>query len=654
MTNLQPGSAAKPHGLVDHDNPWPGLIPYTEADKSFFFGRSQEIEALLVRVKRKRTAVLYAASGVGKSSLLEAGLYPRLRAENYLPISLRMDFSTHSAPFVDQLLDAIQRSARKAGIEAPAHRDGDGAWEYFHRPNADFWNTRNRPQIPILVFDQFEEFFTLGRRSSDIEKRCETILDSIADLAEGSPPQSLQRKLDENPELAKSYVFGQHNYKILIALREDYLPDMEPLQARISDIAFNRFRLKRIDGNSALEVVDQAPHLIDTAVAEEVVRFVAAVDDSELPFEDFEIEPALLSVICRELNNRRQRNDQEKITAKLLEGSRAEILSDFYERSVADLTPAARTFIEEKLLTVSGFRDSVALENVLQHSELSQEDLDKLQDRRLLRIDSRAGHDRVELTHDRLTEVIARSRDRRRAVDERREAEKKTAAINKKLARSRVLVFAFAAFSAATVALAGYAYVAKQNSQALQDKLAIAQEAFAEQIREDAILAGEKEAALRQELDDQKARFTVWQELVERRDAGQDVSALETAVRQANAAVSASALQVEEKQRQIDDAQRDYNASFNILMQYSGSAPTGNRAQQVENQLSSLGFTIGEKIDNIATFSQNKVIYFNVAAEAPARLIARTLSQSDRTFDTQLVKAPAAWSDITIQVYNSN
>lgn len=654
MTDPQEKSVVKNHGLVDHDNPWPGLIPYTEADKSFFFGRSQEIEALLLRVKRKRTAVLYAASGVGKSSLLEAGLYPRLRAENYLPISIRMDFSTHSAPFVEQLLDAIQRSARKANVEAPLHREGDRAWEYFHRPNADFWNARNRPQTPVLVFDQFEEFFTLGRRSANIEKRCEEILTSIADLAEGCPPQSLQKKLDENPELARSYVFGQHNYKILIALREDYLPDMEPLQARISDIAFNRFRLKRIDGHSALEVVDQAPHLIDTSVAKEVVRFVAAVDDTDLSFDDFEIEPALLSVICRELNNRRQRNGQEKITAKLLEGSRGEILNDFYERSVADLTPEARTFIEEKLLTVSGYRDSVALENVLQHSELSQQDLDKLQDRRLLRIDSRAGHDRVELTHDRLTEVIARSRDRRRAVEERREAEEETAAINKKLARSRMLVFAFAAFSAATVALAVYAYVEKQRSQALQEKLATAQEIHAEQLREDAILASEKEAALKQELENEQARFRAWQQLVERRAAGQDVSALETVVRQATAAVSASAQQVAEKQRQIDDAQRKYNASFNILMQYSGSAPTGNRAQRIENELSSLGFTIGEKIDNIATFSENKVIYFNVAAEAPARLIARTLSQPGQNFDTQLVKAPAAWSDITIQVYNSN
>lgn len=650
MTDTEPNSVVRGSGLVDHDNPWPGLIPYTEADQSFFFGRSQEIESLLVRVKRKRAAVLFAASGVGKSSLLEAGLYPRLREENYLPVSIRMDFSTHSAPFNEQLMGQIQRAAKQAGVEAPEPVSGDGVWEYLHRPNSDFWNARNRPQLPVLVFDQFEEFFTLGRRSRDIEQRCAAFLEAIADLAEGSPPESLQQEIDENPELAKSFVFGRHNYKILIALREDYLPDLEVLQERISDIAFNRYRLKRINGHSALEVVDQAPHLIDTAVAKQVVRFVAAVDDPAKPFEEFEIEPALLSVICRELNNRRQRRNLPRITAELLEGSRSEILSDFYERSVGDLSIEARTFIEERLLTVSGFRDSVALENVLQNSELSRDDLRKLEDRRLLRVDARSGHDRVELTHDRLTEVIVRSRDQRRAIEERREAEVRAAEINKRLARSRILVISFAAFSVLTIALAAYAYRAKQESDTARAGLQRAQENLAKLNSS----ITENEETLSRRIADLEASKEAWETLAEQRETGQDVSTYEAAVVRADAAANESAAQVSEKQRQVNQAQAQYNSSFNVLIQYSGSEPTGSPAQRIESRITSLGFTIDERIGGMSIISENAVIYFDVAAEAPARLIAKALTRPGAEFQARRRSGVGAWSNITIQINNAN
>ena len=59
-----------------------------------------------------------------------------------------------------------------------------------------------------------------------------------------------------------------------------------------------------MNGEAALQVVSQAPHLIDSDVAEKVVRFVAA-DRRARPLADLEVEPALLSVVCRELNNKR-------------------------------------------------------------------------------------------------------------------------------------------------------------------------------------------------------------------------------------------------------------------------------------------------------------------------------------------------------------
>ncbi|MGH7634829.1 MAG: hypothetical protein ACRENC_13925, partial [Gemmatimonadaceae bacterium] len=55
--------------VVDDDNPWPGLLAFREANRHFFFGRTLELDDLFRRVRRETLTVLYAQSGLGKTSL---------------------------------------------------------------------------------------------------------------------------------------------------------------------------------------------------------------------------------------------------------------------------------------------------------------------------------------------------------------------------------------------------------------------------------------------------------------------------------------------------------------------------------------------------------------------------------------------------------
>src|SRR5262249_16056147 len=142
-------------------------------------------------------------------------------------------------------------------------------WEYFHQKDADFWDAKNRPVVPLLAFDQFEERFTLGLRNPERAEAVEVFLGALADLAEGRPPASVKRRLDEYPEEGGRFSFGRHQHKILLAIREDFLPELETLRERISGVTLNRFRLRRMNGEAAFLVVNQAPHLIDAPVAEE-------------------------------------------------------------------------------------------------------------------------------------------------------------------------------------------------------------------------------------------------------------------------------------------------------------------------------------------------------------------------------------------------
>jgi hypothetical protein len=432
---------------VNADNPWPGLLAFRETDQSYFQGRQAETEELLRLVLRERLTVLFGLSGLGKSSLLQAGLFPRLRQENILPVYIRLDYSSERLDLPSQVIEVTTNEAYTSETEAPRPRNGESLWEYFHREANVFWNARNRPVQPLLVFDQFEETLTLGRLNQNRSVATATFLRQLADLAECRPPAELKARIDEHPAESGAFNFGRHHYKVLLSIREDFLPDLESLRASMPTLALNRMRIQRMNGEAALLVVNQAQHLIDPEVGEQVVRFVAA-DKASLPLASLEIEPALLSVVCRELNNRRQTRGESKISADLLKGNQDQVLADFYERSTADLAPELKSFVEHKLLTVSGYRDIVALDNALSTYRVSRTDIETLVERRLVRMEDRGGMQRLELTHDLLASVVRSSRDNRH---QREKAAREHADLLK--AKSKLQLFRRLAIAFAVLAL---------------------------------------------------------------------------------------------------------------------------------------------------------------------------------------------------------
>ena len=66
--------------LADASCPWKGLAPYGDQDGDTFFGRDADIAACLARLRESPLLVVTGPSGSGKSSLVQAGLVPALRA----------------------------------------------------------------------------------------------------------------------------------------------------------------------------------------------------------------------------------------------------------------------------------------------------------------------------------------------------------------------------------------------------------------------------------------------------------------------------------------------------------------------------------------------------------------------------------------------
>ena len=132
----------------------PGLPSFREQDQEFFFGREAESEALRRTVMREatRVTVLFGRSGLGKTSLLQAGLFPRLRRQEVLPVAIRLAYAGERS-LVAQVREAILAAAAEAGVEVPALPAGETLWESFHRAGANFWSASNRIVVPLLVFD---------------------------------------------------------------------------------------------------------------------------------------------------------------------------------------------------------------------------------------------------------------------------------------------------------------------------------------------------------------------------------------------------------------------------------------------------------------------------------------------------------------------
>src|SRR6516165_1416601 len=101
--------------IVDPDHPWLGLHPFAEDNHRYFFGRTAEVRDLFLRIRENTLPVLYGQSGLGKTSLLRAGLIPKLRVERFQPLRVLLDFTETSAPLVDQL-----RTALAAACASPA------------------------------------------------------------------------------------------------------------------------------------------------------------------------------------------------------------------------------------------------------------------------------------------------------------------------------------------------------------------------------------------------------------------------------------------------------------------------------------------------------------------------------------------------------
>lgn len=174
------------HYQGDSFCPYPGLASFTEQQSVYFFGRNEELEQLLTHVTATIEApesmtcpvlAVTGISGVGKSSLVHAGLLPQLRThfEDQVVIFTHRMSASHS-PLL-HLADSLTKSdsqAQRVLIQEMEQRD-DALLSHLQQ-----WGGADR--TTIVVIDQFEEIFLGDEPEQNAERK--RFLDNLLTIAQ--------------------------------------------------------------------------------------------------------------------------------------------------------------------------------------------------------------------------------------------------------------------------------------------------------------------------------------------------------------------------------------------------------------------------------------------------------------------------------------
>ena len=183
---------AKPTGPIP-PCPYPGLSYFGPDDASRFFGREQAIQALAAAVAKRSFTALVGASGSGKSSVVLAGLAPRLETQggwrsSYFRIGTEPDKNPFAAlaRALSPMLgdgDVVDRMTRAQKL-ANSLANSDISLAYA----VGQCRAANPGKRILLIADQFEEVFTLVPDDGLRERFINALIEAFPDPAQGVPP----------------------------------------------------------------------------------------------------------------------------------------------------------------------------------------------------------------------------------------------------------------------------------------------------------------------------------------------------------------------------------------------------------------------------------------------------------------------------------
>ena len=400
-----------------YQNPWAGLASYEDPAKSVrklkFCGRDNDIYDVCRLIDDNLLLVLYGKSGIGKTSLLNAGVFPKLRHERYLPISIRLGTLDSKVSFQQAIVSAIENALREAQgdclifnvVEEQQDEHSSGYfWNYFARRR--FVNDEGHSLFPVIVLDQFEE--VLRYSFSDADGKANALLNQ------------LQYLVDENHVLSDCIVDGQEyfydfNFRFVISIRED---ELYLLEDSIDNLALGTFRNCRYRLRSLSEQGAEAAILIpgeDCIIEDQKKDVVKRIIELSKRNERGEIDTLLLSMVC---SGSYDKKEGEKISLSDLAIWKDNPMEVYYHDAIRSLTADQIRYVQQQFIREDGSRKRVDANKV--KAALGESSYSKLIQgtNRLFALGDKG---QVELLHDQLGMAVY---EERKAFEERERKKK--------------------------------------------------------------------------------------------------------------------------------------------------------------------------------------------------------------------------------------
>ncbi len=380
--------------------PYIGLRAFTADENELFFGRARESLEIARLWRAKQLTILYGASGVGKTSLLQAGVLPALDPArvDVMPVGRIRPGSPYPAtpppvrnPYSFALLSTW-------APDEPAHALATMTIGDFLRGRGESPDRYGDPKPMLLAIDQAEELFT------SLPER-----------------QFLGPFIDELAEALHKC----QGARLLLALREDYLAAVLPYEHLLASQARTRLRLLPFGHDVALEAIrgplQGTGRSFEPEAAEELIADLRTIvitntrgEESTVTVDS--IEPVQIQIVCSALWASLPAEATVITSAHVREHANVDrFLADFCGRALSTVArkygiaaAEIRSWLQQTFVTELGTRGT-AYQGIEQTAGMPNAVVMALEDQHILKAEHRSSSRWYELQHDRLIEPIRQS-----------------------------------------------------------------------------------------------------------------------------------------------------------------------------------------------------------------------------------------------------
>lgn len=404
-----------------------GLQSFSIDESNLFFGREEPVYEVyrLLRLSQGQILTIYGKSGMGKTSLVHAGVVPLIQRDGVEFITIRTGAYTPSGI---SLSGKITRILRDWASMNHLDQTALDQWliESCSSENIWIWLKIFQLHKPdhqlrlVLFFDQFEEVFTYPQAEIDGFARQLAIA-----LDPRLPPELfdiLDRQLPPFDDYQLEYLHTPFNTQFLLAIRSDRLSLLDRVRSRLPTVFRNIYELGPLNLDQARSSLTGPASLSDDNFSSPPFEYSDEALSALIEFlshgEQGHIEPIQVQIFGQYAEDLATRTGKRLLTLSDF-GSLELLYEDYYERSIINLPPEiqhqARLLIEDGLIFEAEQRRLSLYEGqIMSVWEITPENLRLLVDSRLLRIEpSSTGGYTYELAHDTLVRPALKSKYKR-------------------------------------------------------------------------------------------------------------------------------------------------------------------------------------------------------------------------------------------------